>query len=442
MGEIRMNNKERRRLGIMARIDVDEINLKDASNILGISYRQAKRIRARYRQHGDAGLIHRNRGRASNHKYSDEVKDKVKDLYKGIYKGFGPVFFSEKLLEDHDMRIDHETLRRWLISEGLWQRKRKSRGHRSRRQRKEHFGELIQMDGSFHNWHGDEEGKSCLMVMVDDATGKTMSFMSEEETTQAAMRLLWLWTNRYGVPVALYTDRRNVYITDREPTLEEELAGKAPLTVFGSACEKLGIRIIPAYSPQAKGRVERKNGVFQDRLVKELRLLGIKTIGETNRMLNSFTDKLNDRFAKEPASPVDYHTKIPEGIKLEDVFCIEDVRTIHNDWTIKYESRLFQLKVQSNLPPAKNKVTVRKRLDGSMQILYRNRPLDFKEISSRPAVVHKKVIKPKTKWKPAPDHPWRNYRKDIKEKTAQPTDADRGTVPLSLTPNPKGKTRC
>jgi transposase len=406
MGEIRMSSKERKRLGIMARIDAGEIRLKDASNILGLSYRHIKRIRARYRQHGDAGLVHRNRGRPSNHKHPDEIKDMVKRLYVENYNDFGPVLFSEKLSENHRIKVDHETIRRWLISEGLWQKKRKSPGHRSRRQRREHFGELIQMDGSFHNWFGEE--KDCLMVMVDDATGKTMSFMSEEETTEAAMRLLWSWIERHGVPVALYTDRRNVYITEREPTLEEELSGKAPLTAFGAACKKLGIRIIPAYSPQAKGRVERKNGVFQDRLVKELKLLGIKTIEETNRMLDLFTEKLNERFAKEPASSVDYHTPLSEGIRLEDVFCFEDTRTINNDWTIRYESRLFQLKAQSNLPPAKNKVTVRKRLDGSMQILYRDRPLDYKEISSRPEVVKAELIKPRTNWKPSPDHPWRS----------------------------------
>jgi transposase len=429
MGEIRMSSKERKRLGIMARIDAGEIRLKDASNILGLSYRHIKRIRARYRQHGDAGLVHRNRGRPSNHKHPDEIKDMVKRLYVENYNDFGPVLFSEKLSENHRIKVDHETIRRWLISEGLWQKKRKSPGHRSRRQRREHFGELIQMDGSFHNWFGEE--KDCLMVMVDDATGKTMSFMSEEETTEAAMRLLWSWIERHGVPVALYTDRRNVYITERNPTLEEELSGKAPLTAFGAACKKLGIRIIPAYSPQAKGRVERKNGVFQDRLVKELKLLGIKTIEETNRMLDLFTEKLNERFAKEPASSVDYHTPLSEGIRLEDVFCFEDTRTINNDWTIRYESRLFQLKAQSNLPPAKNKVTVRKRLDGSMQILYRDRPLDYKEISSRPAVVKTELIKPRTNWKPSPDHPWRSYRKNIQDEIVA---AARGTVPLALTP--------
>jgi hypothetical protein len=271
------------------------------------------------------------------------------------------------------------------------------------------------------------------MVMVDDATGRTMAFMSDEETTEAAMRLLWSWIERYGAPVALYTDRKNVYITDREPTPEEELSGKQPLTAFGRACKKLGISIIPAYSPQAKGRVERKNGVFQDRLVKELRLLGIKTIEETNQMLDSFTDKLNEKFAIEPTSLGDYHT-LSEGIRLEDVFSFEDTRAINNDWTIRYESRLYQLKAQSNLPPAKNKVIVRKRLDGSMQILYRDRPLDYKEISSRPAVVHKEVIKPKTNWKPAPDHPWRSYRKNIQDEMVRLAVAARGTVPLALTP--------
>ena len=431
MGEMRMSSKERKRLGIMVRIDAGEIRLKDASNILGISYRQIKRIRARYRRDGDAGLVHRNRGRPSNHKYPDEIKDMVKKLYVESYNDFGPVLFSEKLSENHKIKVDHETIRRWLISEGLWQKKRKPPRHRSRRQRREHFGELIQMDGSFHHWFGEEE--NCLMVMVDDATGRTMAFMSDEETTVAAMRLLWSWIERYGVPVALYTDRRNVYITDREPTPEEELSGKQPLTSFGSACKKLGISIIPAYSPQAKGRVERKNGVFQDRLVKELRLLGIKTIEETNQMLDSYTDKLNKKFAIEPSSLVDYHT-LSEGIRLEDVFSFEDTRTINNDWTIRYESRLYQLKAQSNLPPARNRVTVRKRLDGSMQILYRDRPLDYKEISSRPVVVHKEVIKPKTNWKPSPDHPWRSYHKKIQNEIVQSVAAARGTVPLALTP--------
>lgn len=348
-------------------------------------------------------------------------------LYSMSYKDFGPVLFSEKLSEDHNLDIDHETLRRWLMKDGLWVKSRKRKTHRTRRDRRKHFGELIQMDGSFHKWFGEEE--NCLMVMVDDATGKTMALMRKEETTEAAMSLLWLWIQRYGVPVALYTDRKNVYITDREPTLEEELKGEFPLTAFGKACKKLGISIIPAYSPQAKGRVERKNGVFQDRLVKELRLLGITTIEETNRMLDSFTDKLNDKFSKEPVDKKDFHMPLPEGIHLDEVFCIEDTRTIQNDWTISHEGNIYQIKHQSDLPPVRSRVTVRRKLDGSIHILYNNRSLEFKEIPKREPAVKVEIIKPRKAWRPAPDHPWRSNRKET-----LPADAARGTVPLALTP--------
>jgi len=405
-----MSGKERRRLVVMARVDAGEVNLKDASVMLGISYRQVKRIRSRYKEKGDAGLVHLSRGKKSNRGYPEGLKAGVMSLYSETYRDFGPVLFSEKLSEDHNLDIDHETLRRWLIKDGLWVKTRKRKTHRTRRRRKEHFGELIQMDGSFHKWFGEEE--TCLMVMVDDATGKTMALMREEETTEAAMSLLWSWIRRYGVPVALYTDRRNVYITEREPTLEEELKGERPLTALGKACRKLGIKIQPAYSPQAKGRVERKNGLFQDRLVKELGLLNIRSIEETNLMLGSFTDKLNGKFSKEPCDPADYHMPLPEGIRLDEVFCIEDTRTVQNDWTISHEGRLYQIKAQSNLPPAKNRVTVRRKLDGSMQILYANQSLDFKEIQEREPDLKVKTIKPRKAWKPAPGHPWRSNRKN------------------------------
>jgi len=423
-----MSCKERRRLGVMSRIDAGQINLKDASVILGMSYRQIKRIRSRYKEKGDAGLVHLGRGMKSNRGYSEGLKAGVMSLYSETYKDFGPLLFSEKLQENHNLDIDHETLRRWLIKDGLWVKTRKRKTHRTRRRRKEHFGELIQMDGSFHKWFGEEE--NCLMVMVDDATGKTMALIREEETTEAAMSLLWSWIRRYGVPIALYTDRKNVYITEREPTLEEELKGERPLTAFGKACKKLGVKIQPAYSPQAKGRVERKNGLFQDRLVKELGLLNIKTIEETNQMLGLFTDKLNGKFSKKPCDPADYHMPLPEGIRLDEVFCIEDTRTVQNDWTISHEGRIYQIKRQSNLPPARNRVTVRKKLDGSMQILYANQSLDFKEIKEREPALKVKTIKPRKTWKPAPDHPWRSNRKE----TTLPAGAARGTVPLALTP--------
>ena len=425
MGDIRMSDKERKRLGVMVRVETAELRLIDASEILGISYRHVKRVRKRYREEGDIGLVHRSRGRESNRGIEKGLWAYVSDLYRNRYSGFGPTLFSEKLEECHGIRLDHETLRRHLMEEGLWVKARKRPKHRRWRQRKEHFGELVQMDGSFHDWFGI--GVSfCLMVMVDDATGRTMALMSKEETTDSAMSLLWLWVEKYGIPRALYTDRKNVYITERDPTIEEELSGRDPLTAFGRSCNELGIRIVPAYSPQAKGRIERKNGVYQDRLVKEFKLRGINDIEAANRMLPAFNDKLNNKFAVCPADPADYHVPIPEGLNLEDVFCWEDSRVLANDWTFRFETRLFQIQKQNNLPPAKTRIKVLKRMDGSIKVLYRDRPVSFKEISSRPAQEPKKHAKRKP-WKPGPDHPWRNY---------QQPGAARGAAPLAPIPNP------
>jgi transposase len=277
----------------MERVEAGNLKLKDAAVILGISYRQAKGIRSRHKQEGDRGLVHRSRGRTSNRGYTQAVKDQVLCQYREIYAGYGPTLFAEHLQEMHGLEIDHETLRRWLLDKGLRQKRH--------RKRKPHFGEMVQMDGSHHDWLSGKGEQCCLMVMVDDATGYTMAGMSGEETTEAALRLLRSWIEVQGVPLALYTDRKNVFITEREPTLEEELSGQEPLSVFGKACQKLGIRIIPAYSPQAKGRVERKNGVFQDRWVKELALKGITDIDAANEELPTFTAKLNRKFCVTPA---------------------------------------------------------------------------------------------------------------------------------------------
>jgi len=179
-----------------------------------------------------------------------------------------PQQFAHEKLAEQDLEVDHETLRRWLLQAGLWQKRRKRREHRSRRERRAHFGELVQMDGSPRHWLGNEAPEHCLMELVDDATGNTLSLMDTAETTALAMRTLWWWIDRFGVPRALYTDKKNIYVSDRQPTVEEQVAGEEPLTPFGKICQNLGIEIIAANSPQAKGRVERKHGVYQDRFLK------------------------------------------------------------------------------------------------------------------------------------------------------------------------------
>lgn len=433
MGEvIAMSRKERSRLVEMELVAKGMQSLAEAARRLGLSYRQAKRVWRRYRESGASGLVHQARGRPSNRQKAQGFREACLAFYQERLSGFGPTLAAEKLAM-LGWVVDHETLRRWLIAEGLWQRQRKRGRHRAWRERKHHFGELVQLDGSFHDWFGDGK-RRCLMTMVDDATGRTLALLFEEETTDAAMRLLWAWIERHGIPRALYTDWKNVYLTYREPTLEEELAGEVPRTAFGKACAKLGITIIGAYSPQAKGRGERKNGVFQDRLIKELKFLGITEMGKANEQLSGgFCEELNRKFAIEPAKSEDVHLPVPEGMDLAKVFCWEETRVVNNDWTVRYHNCWFQITgPKGNFPPAKKKVLVQERLDGSLHMMYRGQAVEFHEIP-RPqprATAPPELAKPQQKpHRPAPDHPWRRWSPPPKAapKTQSPTTQTGGS---------------
>lgn len=409
-----MSQRERSCLVMMTRVKEKAMTIKEASEVMGVSYRQGRRIYKRYVIEGDKGLIHRNRGRPSNRSKSCELKEIVLALYKEQYWDFGPTLAAEMLEERDEYEVDHETLRRWLLAAGLWRRQRKRAKHRQQRERKVHFGELVQMDGSHHRWFENRGNEECLMDMVDDATGKTLALLSEEETTAAAMKILWAWVERYGIPKAIYVDWKNVYVTQREPTVEEQLAGELPLTQFGRACRKLTIEIITASSPQAKGRVERKHGVYQDRWVKELRLTGINDTERANQSLGGFTEKLNARFAVEPRSSADFHRPVPQGMDLRSIFCLVEPRTVGNDWVVRYKNRFFQIVSQSNLPPARRKVMVQEHLDGAVHIVYRDREVLFTEIKELPRktrVTQQKhqSSQPKRKHIPPPDHPWRRF---------------------------------
>jgi len=416
-GHLVMSKKERRRKVEFEGVREGRLTIKEAAAKLGLSYRHCRRAYKRFCEEGDVGLVHRRRGQRSNRAKPEAFKREALDLCRERYEGFGPVLMMDKLAED-GYTVARETLRVWLLEEGLWLPRRKRARHRQQRERKEHFGELVQMDGSHHEWFGKGQPRSCLMDMADDATSKSVALMDEEETTELAMKTLWLWCKRYGIPKALYVDRKNVFVTDREPTVEEQLAGEEALTEFGKACRKLGIEIITANSPQAKGRVERKHGVYQDRFVKELRLKGITTIAEANKLLqNGFVTTLNRKFARPAKSSADFHRLIEAGCDLREVFCFEKVASVSHDWTVRCENRFYQiLKHNDPLPRPRQKVTVRRLLDGKIQLLYRDKKLTFKEIPppaaplrytepavSRPAEEEKK----KKQYTPAPGHPWR-----------------------------------
>ncbi len=438
-----MSKRELGRVEVLARVQGKELRLVDAAALLRLGYRQAKRVWKRYREEGAAGLKHRSAGQRSNRAYAPRLRRKVLGLVRRKYSGpvgerFGPTLAAEHLTSEDGIDLDAETLRRWMLGEGLWSRERRRRQHRRRRERKEHFGELVQMDGSFHAWLEERGPRGCLMDLVDDATNTTLARLGEEETIWAAAGALRAWIERYGVPLALYVDWKNLY--KRGATPKERLKGEEPVTQFGRMCAKLGIEVIAASSPQAKGRVERIHGTHQDRLVKKLRRKKIKTSGEANAYLEAeYLPEHNRRFARLAAQAEDYHRRAPRGEELDRVFRLESERTISEDWVVRYENRFFQLEPQSrHYPPVRGKVVVCEGRQGDLAIEYRGRALHWQEIQApvpprvaqaRPGPegqAHPASGGKRQKWVPSADHPWRQaaYRAVQGRVSLRPAAAD------------------
>ena len=372
-----MNHQERHRISICAMIKQRRITIVKGAKACQLSYRQMLRVYQKYSLEGDAGLIFGPRGRVSNRKHSNHQE--IINTYLEKYEGFGPTLAAEYLLED-GYQVNHETLRKWLIQEGLWKRHRKRTIYRQRRERKAQFGELVQIDGSIHDWFG--EGKNtCLLNMVDDATGITLSRMAEGETTRVVFEALKAWIEKYGIPMALYVDLKNVYIAPKD------------LSHLGRACEKLGIRIIKAYSPQAKGRVERNHAVYQDRFVKALKLKSITSIKEANTFLkNVFVDDLNQRFAKTPMNPESAHRSLGK-LKLNDILCWEYERILLNDFTFSFQKHFYQVeKKQGDLIKPKSTIKIIKHLNGTISAWSHDQELDIHLINSKPEQPKQKAV--------------------------------------------------
>ena len=362
--------------------------------------------------------MHGNVGRGSNHAKPRRLRRRVLGLVRKKYGGergerFGPTLAAEHLQQEDGLGVGVETLRQWMLAEGLWSRERRGQKHRRRRERKAHFGELVQLDGSFHAWLEGRGPRGCLMNMGDDATGTTLCRLGQEETIWAAVGVLRAWIERYGVPQALYTDGKNVYV--REPNAQERLRGEEPLTQFGRMCGELGIKIIAASSPQAKGRVERNHGTHQDRLVKKLRLKNLRSLEAADRFLQEkYCAEHNERFAVTAAAPQDLHLPSPGVRKLEQIFRLERERVLSNDWVVRDDNRFYQVERQSHQhAPAKSKVTGCEWEDGRVEIHYRDRKLSWTEIPGRPVSdrqdtkASNETATTKKKWRPGPDHPWR-----------------------------------
>ena len=384
MAKRQSKGSERLRGKMMEMVKRGQKTLKAASLELGISYRQAKRIYQRYIDGGDEALVHGNKGKPSNHKIEWMVIDYALSLYKENYNDFGPTLAQEKMRERDGLDIGVSTLRRALIAAKLWVPDRNTREYRARRKAREHFGELVQFDGSHHDWFEGRRGRCCLITLIDDATKTRLSQFFEEETMFGAMIVLKMWIETYGIPESLYCDKKNAFVLTREPTDSELLAGiTQPKSHFGRACEKLGITVIPANSPQAKGRVERNHGVDQDRLVKELRLAGISTIKQANAfLLDTYLPNMNSKFSRLPINADDAHVKLG-AISLDNIFCMEHDRKVSKDYVIRFECRLFQIPPEVKVKPRPGDIVlVRVRLDSSICVMWKNKPLPVKEIKT------------------------------------------------------------
>jgi transposase len=406
---------------VLGRVTAGSLKLTSAATLLEVSYRQAKRLLRRYRLEGAAGLRHRNAGQPSNRQTAPAIRASALALIREKYSGpsdrrFGPTLAAEHLRSEDGLDVTRETLRRWMLAEGLWSRERHRSPHRQRREPMRHFGELLQMDGSFHHWYEERGPQRCLVTLVDDATGHSLGRLGAQETIWAAVDVLRCWIEQHGIPVALYTDWKNLYV--RAATEDERLAGVMPLTQFGRMCAALGIRIIPASSPQAKGRIERNHGTHQDRLVKKLRRRDIAEDGAANVFLETeYLPEHNRRFARQAGSPEDFHTPVPDDLSLDAVFRLEEMRVIGNDWVVRYHNRFLQVERESAHAPARSQVRVCEARDGRLGVEYRGRAVKWRELAELPLVA--KTARPvRRPWVPAElpgyttpsiDHPWRQH---------------------------------
>lgn len=368
---IAMNQKEILRLQVIEKIDCGVLGQSKASKLLKISCRQIRRLLKAYRRQGAKSLSSKKRGKPSNNRICEEIKRNILSITKEKYIDFGPTFLKEKLLENHNISVSKETLRKWLIAENIWIAKgrKKARIHQMR-ERRSCFGELIQIDGSPHDWFEGRGEKCCLLVFIDDATSKLVNMRFEEtESTAGYFRAAKDYATKYGLPMAFYSDKHSIFRVN--------MPGCEGVTQFGRSAQELGIEIICANSPQAKGRVERANGILQDRLVKEMRLRGINDIKTANAYMPEFIEQYNNKFAVEPKSKADAHVKLSGNENLGLIFCFKNERVLSKNLELSYHNDLYQIKTEDKGYRLRHaKVTVCEDLEGEVTIIYKGEKLE------------------------------------------------------------------
>ena len=417
---LNMSEKNIDKLRVIRNIIEGGLTWKIGSKMLKVSERQIGRLCARVRGKGNRGILHGLQGRPSNNQLDCELLGQaLSALHNPVWHDFGPTFAKDKLKDLCGITLSEGTVRKLMVSTNLWEPRHRGLKHRAWRERKSCVGMLVQLDGSDHDWFEGRGPRRVLIIYIDDATSRILygEFVHVEDTL-TLMRTTKAYLKRWGRPTAFYVDKDSIYKINRQASIEEELRDEQPMTQFTRAMSELGIEVIAAHSPQAKGRVERGFDTHQDRLVKELRLAGISTMGEANRFLREkYIPEHNRRYSVEPANSIDVHKPLLPALNLAAILSIKTQRQVQNDFTIRSRNRFFQLgKNQPVRLYPKAEITVEERLDGSMRLVFKNRTLRFMSIDKRPdkSVAPVKPTRPSSAarrpHKPAKNHPWRLYR--------------------------------
>ncbi len=376
-----MSNRENKQVAIFEMLVRKEITQEDAAQRLDLGVRQVRNKQRAYEKNGAYGLVHKNRGKASKRKWNHDQEALAIDLLKGPWAELemGPTFAAEQLFELYEIIVSAETLRKAMIRSGIWTLKQQRYIRRRRRERRKVFGVMIQLDGSPHLWFGPAHPKCTLLVFIDDATSKLvwLEFV-KTESLDCVMTATKKYMENYGIPVSFYVDYGSVFsVNVNNPERDK-------ITQFERAMKELGVEMIHARSPQAKGRVERSNRTHQDRLVKLLSLAKITTMEEANRYLPTYIAKHNKKFAVNAHADGDAHKSI-EGFKLDEIFSEVTTRKLQNDYTILYKKRVLQLIDQKNIRyKPKDAITIRRKLGGGLILSIRGNNLEFEELTQRP----------------------------------------------------------
>lgn len=415
-----MSKKELSRLEVMQRIQEKRLTQKEGARMLGLSVRQVKRLYRVYRERGAQGLVSRRRGRPSNNRLDAGLIQATSDLIYERYRDFGPTLAHEKLTEVHGLQLSRESVRRIMIEEGIWKPKRaKQPSAHQMRERRACFGELVQIDGSEHAWFEERGPKCTLLVYIDDATGQLLELLFvPTETFFGYCEATRHYLERYGKPLAFYSDKHGIFRVNQE----RPLGTTSGLTQFGRALDELDIQLICANSPQAKGRIERANQTLQDRLVKELRLHGISDMEAGNAYLPEFREDFNRRFAVAPRSTHDAHRPLLKTDNLELILTHQEPRSLSKNLTVQFKHVVYQIQTTRPGYALRNaKVTVCENAQGEVTIFYNNKPLSYTVYHKAPrqaVVADTKTLdhQIKSPWTPPPDHPWRRYGKHLNGK--------------------------